>query len=156
MAEPRKARSADPGPRRQAREAALQVLYALDAAKGHAPDAVSAALRDYWLHLEGPAPGRPYGDAIVGGVVERWDALDEVIRGASVNWRLERMARVDRNVLRVAAWEILHGDEVPVEVAIDEAVELAKRFGSEDSPAFVNGILDRLATQQGRLDRSKA
>ncbi|MEZ4408342.1 MAG: transcription antitermination factor NusB [Polyangiales bacterium] len=155
MAETRKARSADPGPRRQAREAALQVLYALDAAKDHEAATVLAALRDYWLHLEGPAPGRPYGDAIVNGVVAQWDALDEVIRASSVNWRLERMARVDRNVLRVAAWEILHGGEVPVEVAIDEAVELAKRFGSEESSAFVNGILDRLATQQGRLTRAK-
>lgn len=155
MSEVRRARTADPGPRRQAREAALQVLYAVDTPEGPTESEVSSAVRDYWLHLEGPAPGRPYGDAIVTGVTSQWSAINEVVRAASANWRLERMARVDRNILRVAAWEILYGQEVPVEVAIDEAVELAKRFGSEDSSAFVNGILDRMATQHGKLVRGQ-
>lgn len=138
------------GIRRQAREAAAQVLYALDAAGDREEAFVEDALRNYWAHLEGPAPGRPYGDALVRGVVAKWDELDAMIRAANPNWRIERMARVDRNLLRMAAWELAFG-AVPAEVAIDEAVELAKRFGTEESGAFVNGTLDKLATLQGKL-----
>ncbi len=140
----------DDGLRRQAREAASQVLYAVDAQGDRSLEAALAAARDYWAHLEGPAPGREYGDALVRGVTERADELDAMIRAANPNWRIERMARVDRNVLRVAAWEMVFGG-VPPEVAIDEAIEIAKRFGAEESAAFVNGTLDKLATQQGKL-----
>lgn len=140
----------DNGLRRQAREAAVQVLYAIDAAGEQSDGFVDDALRNYWAHLEGPAPGRPYGDALVRGVVEKWSAIDPMIRAANPNWRIERMARVDRNVLRMATWEMMFGG-VPPEVAIDEAIEMAKRFGTEDSAAFVNGTLDKLATLQGKL-----
>ncbi len=145
-----KAQHDDNGLRRQAREAAVQVLYAIDAAGEQSEGFVDDALRAYWAHLEGPAPGRPYGDAIVRGVVAKWAEIDPMIRAANPNWRIERMARVDRNVLRMAAWEIVFGD-VPPEVAIDEAIEMARRFGTEDSAAFVNGTLDKLATLQGKL-----
>lgn len=149
---PRPAKPAhdDHGLRRQAREAAVQVLYALDAAGERSEAFVDDALRNYWAHLEGPAPGRPYGDALVRGVVARWAEIDPMIRAANPNWRIERMSRVDRNVLRMAAWEIVFGG-VPPEAAIDEAIEMAKRFGTEDSAAFVNGTLDKLATLQGKL-----
>lgn len=141
----------EPGPRRQAREAALQVLYAVDFLAE--PDAaeVERALAAYWNNLEGPVAGRPYGDAIVRGVAAHRAAIDESIRSASPNWRLERMARVDRNILRLAAWEILHGAEVPPQVAIDEAVELAREFGAEGAYAFVNGILDKVAKAHRKL-----
>lgn len=145
-----KAQHDDNGLRRQAREAAVQVLYAIDAAGEQSDGFVDDALRNYWAHLEGPAPGRPYGDALVRGVVEKWAAIDPMIRVANPNWRIERMARVDRNVLRMATWEMMFGG-VPPEVAIDEAIEMAKRFGTEDSAAFVNGTLDKLATLQGKL-----
>jgi N utilization substance protein B len=140
----------DNGLRRQAREAAAQVLYALDAAGDRSTEFVEEAMRSYWAHLEGPAPGRPYGDELVRGVVAKWEQIDPMIKAANPNWRIERMARVDRNVLRMAAWEMVFGD-VPPEVAINEAIELAKRFGTEDSAAFVNGTLDKLATLQGKL-----
>ena len=78
-----------------------------------------------------------------------------LVQRSSRNWRLERMARVDRNVLRLGTWELLYGEKVPRAVILDEAVELAKRFGSEDSGAFVNGVLDRVATDLGRVDRDR-
>lgn len=134
--------ASDNGPRRQAREAALQVLYAIDS--GVDVD-VERALAAYWANLDGPAAGRPYGDQIVRGVTAKRDAIDEALRGASSNWRLERMARIDRNLLRIGLWEMLHGGEVPPQVAIDEAVELARTFGAEGAYAFVNGILDKVA-----------
>ena len=147
---PPAAAQAESGPRRQAREAALQVLYALDFVPSPAPFDGERARTAYWNNREGPPAGRPNGDTLVRGVVAHRDALDEALRAASPNWRLERMARVDRNVLRVAAWEMVFGG-VPPEVAIDEAIEIAKRFGAEESAAFVNGTLDKLATQQGKL-----
>ncbi len=139
------------GPRRQAREAALQVLYAVDCLADPTPDDGERALAAYWANLEGPPAGRPYGDRIVRGVVGARASIDEAIRAASPNWRIERMARVDRNVLRIAAWEILHGAEAPAQVCIDEAVELAREFGAEGAYAFVNGILDKVARAHGKL-----
>ncbi len=148
---PQSPRERDPGPRRQAREAATQVLYALDSTREPDGSEVERALTAYWANLEGPAPGRPYGDEAVRGVMAQREALDLAIRAANPAWRVERMARVDRNILRLAAWEILHGADVPPQVAIDEAIELARRFGTEDSPAFVNGTLDKLARLHGKL-----
>jgi len=84
-------------------------------------------------------------------IAERIGALDEVIVTASDNWRLERMSRVDRNILRVGVFELCHRPDTPPRVAINEAVELAKRFGTEDSAAFVNGVLDRIARDTRRL-----
>lgn len=146
-------RAPEPGSRRLAREAALQMLYGLDAANAFGSADVEAQVRAYWEHVDevSRTDGRAYADAIVRGVATERDALDGEIRAAQTNWRLERMARVDRNILRIAAWEILRGTEVPAEVAIDEAVELAKTFGTEESPAFVNGSLDRLAARHNRL-----
>jgi len=157
----RRARSAqprapEPGSRRLAREAALQMLYALDAAGTFAAADAEAQIRAYWEYVDevSRTDGRAYADAIVRGVAAERDAIDGEIRAAQTNWRLERMARVDRNILRIATWEILRGADVPAEVAIDEAIELAKTFGTEDSSAFVNGSLDRLAGRHNRL-RSK-
>lgn len=134
------------GARTGAREAALQMLFGIEAS-GSAAD---AAIRDYWREMPGDAEGRPYADEIVCGVLGDKDATDERIRAASTNWRLERMTRVDRNLLRIGAWELAHKAEVPRPVIIDEAVELAKRYGTEDSGAFVNGVLDRIADDLGR------
>jgi N utilization substance protein B len=148
---PRRKSREDPGPRRMAREAAVQILYALDASGATDDAAIAHAIHAYWAHLEGPAPGRAYADELVRGVMARRDAIDETIRGANPNWRIERMARVDRNILRVAAHEIADVGDVPANVSIDEAVELAKRFGSEESPAFVNGVLDKVARIHAKL-----
>jgi N utilization substance protein B len=148
-------REREPGPRHQAREAAVQVLYALDSIKSPDEGDTERALAAYWANLEGPAPGRPYCDEAVRGVMKIRAALDESIRAANSAWRVERMARVDRNVIRLAAWEMLHTKDVPPEVAIDEAVELARKFGTEDSPAFVNGTLDKVASMNKLVTRNR-
>jgi N utilization substance protein B len=82
--------------------------------------------------------------------------LDARITRASTNWRIERMTRVDRNLLRLGAWELVQKADVPRAVVLDEAVELAKRFGTEESGAFVNGVLDRIADDCGRKDEPRA
>jgi N utilization substance protein B len=125
------------------------MLYALESTGS----AAHAVIRDFWR--EAPAEDadeRAYADNMVLGVSEGLEQIDERIRAASANWRLERMARVDRNVLRLGAWELLNNAEVPRAVILDEAVEVAKRFGNEDSGAFVNGVLDRIADDCGRQD----
>lgn len=124
------------------------MLYAVEAGE----HGVERTLHDYWRETPGESEGRPYADAVVRGVVEHREAIDERIRAASEHWRLERMARVDRNVLRVGVFELLERPEVPRAVIIDEAVELAKRYGTEDSGKFVNGVLDRIADDVGRHD----
>ncbi|HEY8142197.1 MAG TPA: transcription antitermination factor NusB [Kofleriaceae bacterium] len=137
------------GVRRKGRAYALQVLYALDLNDDAAP---GAAVADYagLFELEVDPPSLEFAGQLVATVRERLAEIDDVIQSASRNWRLERMSRVDRNILRLAAAELRHFLDVPVKVAINEAVELAKRFGTGDSPAFVNGILDRIAHQLRR------
>jgi transcription antitermination protein NusB len=139
------------GARTTAREAALQMLFAIDATGNDTDQAIS----DFWRELPGDAEGREYADQLVRGVREGAEKLDERIRAASQNWRLERMARIDRNALRLGAYELVTRRDVPRAVILDEAVELAKRFGGEESSKFVNGVLDRIADDLGRLDTDK-
>lgn len=135
------------------------MLFALEAGTLGVEQVIAA----YWRHADADmwggmwggstpdAESRGYADAIVRGVADNQDVCDEAIRKASTNWRLERMARVDRNVLRLGTWELMQKGAVavPRAVVLDEAVELAKRFGTEDSGAFVNGVLDRIADDLG-------
>lgn len=136
------------GARTTAREAALQMLFALDAGQATAEHVIT----DFWRESPGDSEGRPYADELVRSIARDLEATDELIRAASKNWRLERMTRVDRNVLRLGAWELLHRSDVPRAVILDEAVEIAKRFGTEESGSFVNGVLDRIADDCGRHD----
>ena len=136
------------GARSSGRESALQMLFALEAGGGSAERVIAA----YWRETPGDPEGRELADRAVRGVAAGLDKVDEAIRKASTNWRLERMARVDRNVLRLGIWELRETSDVPRAVILDEAVELAKRFGSEESGAFVNGVLDRAANDAGRVD----
>ncbi|WP_437588074.1 transcription antitermination factor NusB [Sorangium sp. So ce1000] len=139
------------GARSTGREAALQMLFSVEAGGSSAARVVAT----FWRETPGDPEGRAYADEVVLGVAEDLAAVDEAIRKASTNWRLERMARVDRNVLRLGAWELMSRPEVPRAVILDEAVELAKRYGSEESGAFVNGVLDRIAENLGRVDRDR-
>lgn len=127
------------------------MLFALEGGTGSVEQAIAA----YWRETPGDPEGREYADLAVRGAASELEAVDEAIRKASTNWRLERMARVDRNVLRLGAWELLRSHAVPRAVILDEAVELAKRFGSEESGAFVNGVLDRVASDLGRVDEDR-
>jgi N utilization substance protein B len=139
------------GARRKGRAYALQVLYALDlndeAAAGQAVASYAGL-----FEIEIDPQSLEFADELVATARERLAEIDDVIQSASRNWRLERMSRVDRNILRLATSELRHFPDVPVKVAINEAVELAKRFGTSDSPAFVNGILDRIAHQLRRSE----
>lgn len=139
------------GARTSGRQAALQMLFSLDAQYNEA----QSTIRSFWLEFEADPEGRSYADELVLGVAQHIEEVDELIRRASTNWRLERMARVDRNLLRMGTYELLMQQQVPRAVILDEAVELAKLFGSEDSSAFVNGVLDHIAEQLGRVDTDR-
>jgi N utilization substance protein B len=136
------------GARHSGREAALQMLFQLEASGAGAEEVLTL----FWRSFDADADpeGRPYAEEVLRGVAGTRDELDKLISAASANWRLERMTRVDRNVLRLGAWELAHRSDVPPAVTLDEAVELAKAFGTEDSGAFVNGVLNRIAETVGR------
>jgi N utilization substance protein B len=131
--------------RRRSRRAALQALYSAEVQErsGSAADAPLRALDLLAEHFELPPGARAFAEELVKGVAAERATLDARLREVAQRWRLERMAQVDRNLLRLAAWEILFGG-TPAAVAIDEAIELAREFGDERSPAFVNGVLDAL------------
>jgi N utilization substance protein B len=142
------------GARHSGREAALQMVFQLEASGAPADEVVAL----FWRSFDADADpeGRPYADEIVRGVAGLKTELDAMITAASANWRLERMTRVDRNILRVGAWELAHRPDVPGVVILDEAVELAKTFGSEGSGAFVNGVLNRIAETLSRKPAAAA
>jgi N utilization substance protein B len=129
------------GKRTKARERALQALYQIDVAAAD----LDESLARFWKSFE-PVERevRAMAEALVRGVARHRREIDDVIEAVSTNWRLDRMAKVDRNVLRLAVFELRWSD-VPVKVCINEAIELGKKYGSESSGAFVNGVLDRIA-----------
>jgi N utilization substance protein B len=126
--------------RRKSRELAFQLLYHLDLIKGEA----EKETEHFWKLNVDKADLKPFAELLVAKVLDNLGEIDRLISEASKRWSLKRMDSVSRSLLRLGACEILHFSETPPEVAINEAVELAKRFGSEDTPGFVNGILDRL------------
>ena len=129
--------------RTAARAHALQVLYGCEV-RGVTP----SALAETDGYFAGSEPVSPYGVFLLNGVEDHREELDEFLTSTSDNWSVERMPIVDRSILRLAAFEMIYSDDVPVSVAINEAVELARRFGGEDeSPRFVNGVLGRIADE---------
>jgi N utilization substance protein B len=136
------------GARRSGREAALQMLFGMEASGASADDAIAA----FWKSFEADPEGKAYADELVRGVAGHRDAIDAALTAASDNWRIERMARLDRNLLRMGTFELMKRADVPCAVILDEAVELAKQFGTAESGAFVNGVLNRVAHDVGRTD----
>jgi N utilization substance protein B len=137
------------GSRRKGREAALRILYFMDVSGVSG----TQAIKSYWGHLTGddePSDGTDFANQLVRAYADHEEEVNEIIRTASHHWRLERMPIVDRNVLRVAIVELREMGDIPKRVTLNEAVELAKRFGSEGSGSFVNGVLDRIATELGK------
>ena len=138
------------GMRRRAREASLQVLYQLDVQPDLPAD--EALLRFHGNFTDEVAAAdaevRAYLERLVRGVTDNLADIDARIARASRNWRIERMGRVDRNLLRIAIYEMAFCEDVPDKVAINEAIEIAKRFGGHETPAFINGILDRVLGEQ--------
>jgi len=132
------------GSRRRGRENALQVLFQMDQATGVTWEP-EAALTDYFANFSHAEAVRAYTEELVRGVATHRDELDHHIEASGTRWRLVRMSAVDRSLLRLGVFELLHCRDVPRAAVINEAIEIARRFGSETSPAFVNGILDEIA-----------
>lgn len=153
----RQGRHGRQGSRRQARQFALQALYTADLGEGDA----MPALHGLWSALvdgDGlPDHRAPESDEVafaqelVTGVHDHRERIDALIEGSSTNWRLRRMPLVDRNILRIAAYELMCREDIPPTVSINEAIELAKRFGASESRAFVNGLVDKIGRSLGRL-----
>jgi N utilization substance protein B len=133
------------GIRRQARIAALQVLYELDCTKHEAEEALAH------LTAEGKLPQEAlsFVRKLVGGVLQNKSELDALIKKFAPAFPPEQMSTIDRNILRLASFEILFNDKTPFKVAINEAVELAKEFGSDSSPRLINGVLGSITTERG-------
>jgi N utilization substance protein B len=139
------------GARRDGRERALQALYQLEMTPGNsATEALDAA----WAAAEEGARKEPeaikFAQELVEGVIAHQAEIDRLIEQHSHNWRLDRMSRIDRNVLRLGVFELKYRPDIPKKVSLNEAVELGKNFGTEESSAFVNGLLDRVAAALGK------
>ena len=128
------------GQRRKGREYAVQMLYQIDQT-GEAPVDV---FEQFWVSQEAKPKVREFAEQLVAGVLNQRADIDRRIGGSTDRWKLDRMAVVDRNILRLAAYELVHQSDTPAAVVIDEAIEIGKRFGSDDSSKFINGILDRI------------
>lgn len=126
--------------RTRAREAALQILYQIEITQ----DPWEKAASVYWENVPAETEVREFANQLVQGAIQFRDQIDQRIKECADNWEISRMAAVDRNILRLASYELLHLTEIPPKVAINEAVELAKKYGDTDSSKFVNGILDRV------------
>lgn len=130
------------GERRKAREFALQVMYAIDQSKLSCDE----VLRRFWaVNHEVSAESRSFTEQLVKGTFERLQEIDDLISKYSANWKIGRMSVVDRNILRTAIYELNWCGDIPVRVTLNEAIEIAKVYGTEESGSFVNGILDKAA-----------
>jgi N utilization substance protein B len=129
------------GKRREGREAAVQYLFSLDM-HGKAEE---GQLETFWTLHTAKTSTRLYAESLIKGVLEHQTAIDEQIRGCLVNFSFERLSTVDRNVLRMAVYELLYCPDVPPPVVLNEAIEVAKALSAGESGSFVNGVLDRLA-----------
>jgi N utilization substance protein B len=145
------------GMRRQGRELALKIIYSLQ----DQDTSIEEVLDDFWANFRFrddvlgdpfdefskpvPADVREYAEGLVRGVADHLERIDQMIEDLSTNWALDRMARVDLSLLRLTAYELLARPDVPASVAINEAIEIGKVYGTKDTPAFVNGILDKIS-----------
>ena len=126
--------------RTKAREIALCILYQVEISKRDGKELLTAYVENYHQKQEVV----DFASVVIGGVTEKLSFLDSIIKKYAKNWEIERMAVIDRNVLRMAIYELMFLEDIPPKVSINEAIELAKRFGEIDSPRFVNGILDKV------------
>ena len=129
------------GNRRKGRELALQALYQIEMTG----DPSAAAVDLFLQHFEGNAKAKEFARRLVSGTVSQRAEIDRLIAQATEHWKIERLAKVDFVLLRMASYELVFWADIPTSVTLDEAIEIAKRFGSEDSAGFINGVLDRIA-----------
>jgi N utilization substance protein B len=133
------------GTRRKGRELALQALYQIEMTEDSSAGAVELFLR----HFEGSPAAKEFARRLISGVVSQRATLDPLIERCTENWRLSRLSKVDLVILRMATYEMLFCSDIPFAVSLDEAIEIGKRFGSEDSATFINGVLDQVARAAG-------
>jgi transcription antitermination factor NusB len=134
--------------RSKAREYALQMLYMMEIRK----ESPAKCIADFWADNTEADAGpeiKKFADALVLGVAKKQEKIDAVITAYAQNWELKRMAVIDKNILRFATYELLFMDDIPPKVSINEAIEIAKRYGDKDSGKFVNGILDKISKTEG-------
>jgi len=131
--------------RRLARQVAFQTLFQIDLANSDVETALEQRLDDAALDVD----NQEYVKEVVRGVMQKLPALDAQISAVSKGWQVHRLGFVDRNILRLAIYEIVFMDEIPVRVAVNEAVELAKEFGDEEAPKFINGLLGTVVRDGG-------
>jgi N utilization substance protein B len=145
------------GIRRRARELALQFLYQYDALSESSGEALypEEQLSLFWERSDAPVPEdmKEFSSVLILGACKNLAHIDDIIGRFSEHWRLSRMSKIDRNILRLSIYELMYLSDIPPAVTINEAVELGKRFGTEESGSFINGILDkiRIAREQGEL-----
>ena len=132
------------GTRRKSRELALQALYQGELAAQNG----LLIFEEFCSHFQVNKKAIPYAKKLLDGIQEKGDSINQLISKYAENWRLERMSVIDRNILRLAVYEVYYQDDVPISVAINEAVEIAKRYSTDDSGPFINGILDSMAKEE--------
>ena len=133
------------GLRRAGREIALKALYQMDIVNDHSLD----NLKSLFESMPADSRAREFASLLVKGVCSDLEHLDELLAQVITNWSINRLSRIDHNILRLAAFELLHMEDVPARATMDEAIELAKRYGDRNSGQFVNGVLDVLAGRLG-------
>lgn len=136
--------------RTKARECALKILYAIDITG----DDPKKCIDTFWKnHEEIDREAETFANSLVLGVSNNKEAIDKLLSSHTTNWQLKRMAVIDRNILRFAAFELLYMEEIPPKVSINEAIDIAKRYGDNDSGKFVNGILDSINKSSGKKSK---
>jgi transcription antitermination protein NusB len=133
------------GTRRKGRELALQALYQIELTG----DASTAAVELFLKHFEGSREAKDFARRLVLGVLSEQAGIDRLIEKCTEHWKLMRLAKIDLIILRVATYELVCCPDIPLNVSLDEAIEIGKRFGSGESPKFINGVLDQVAQSAG-------
>ncbi len=134
--------------RRIAREIALQVLYSLEVVEMEAGEAIEL----YWDSYDAPLDAKPFSSLLVEGTWKNLEQIDSLIGSCSENWSMSRMSKVDKSILRMAVFELCFCEDIPPKVTMNEAIDLGKVYGSENSGSFINGILDALYAKLNRKD----
>lgn len=135
---------------RKARESSLQILFQLE----FDPSSPDDVIQRFWRGKKSPSEERELSDRLVLGIIAQRDKIDSIIQSVSENWRISRMVLVDRNILRIATYELFFGDNLAPAIIINEAIEIAKKFSDDQSANFINGILDALHKKSDQIKKS--
>lgn len=131
------------GTRRQARECALKMLFQIDLSQCSPQEAQSV----FWSNEPSDHDVREFANQLVLGVMQEKESIDPMIATHSTHWKIHRMAPVDKNILRLAVYELKHFPDIPLKVTLNEAIEIAKKYGTEESSSFINGVLDKIGKE---------